>query len=352
MTDLRCGLIGYSLGWEQHGRRHGTYINAADGLLLAAVCDLNPDATAKARDDFPGITTFADRRDLLADGGIDVVSVITPHHLHHPLALVALEAGNHVVIDKPMCFTLEQADGLLRAAATAGRVVTTFFNRRRDGNFRKIQEIVRSGEIGTVKELRLTSESRGAHPTAWRNSKSQSGGILYESLGAHAFDWVLQLMPGDRVTGVTGVLVPSENGDDASEIHARAWLRFESGAIADITLSRMSQTGQPLWQITGTDGTMLDTGRNATKNYLYPFPVVAEAPGSLTIRKVEDGDAVDREVAYSQSAWGTYYADLAKCLHGGGQPPVTESECRRVVAVMEAVTLSARTGETRSVDGE
>ena len=351
MSDIRCGLIGYSLGWEQHGRRHGTYINSTDGMTLAAVCDVNPEARSKARSDFPGIETCETPDDLLAGGDIDLVSILTPHYLHHPLALAALEAGKHVVVEKPMCFTVEQADALFQAADARGRTVMTFFNRRRDGNFLAIEEIVRSGEIGDLKEVRLVSESRGLHGTSWRNVKSKSGGLLYNSLGAHAFDWVLRLLTGQRVLHAIGAAVAAPESD-LNELHARAWLRFDSGALADVTISRMSLTGQPLWQISGTAGTIVDTGKNATANYLYPFPVTAEAPGSFIVRKLDDERVDERVVKYSDSAWGKYYSDLALHLAGGGPEPVTRRDSRRVVAVMEAVEKSASSGSPQPVDGE
>ena len=351
MSEIRCGLIGYSLGWEQHGRRHGTYINSTDGMRLAAVCDVNPEATAKARRDFPGIETFQTPERLLADGEIDLVSILTPHHLHYPLALAALNAGKHVVVEKPLCFTVEQADALFEAANARGRTVATFFNRRRDGNFLAIQEIVRSGEIGDLREVRLVSESRGLHGTSWRNMKSKSGGLLYNSLGAHAFDWILRLLEGRRIRHAIGALVAAPDSD-LNELHTRAWLRFDSGELADVTISRMSLTGQPLWQISGTTGTIVDTGKNATANYLYPFPVTAEAPGSFIVRKLKEGRVDERVVKYSDSAWGKYYSDLALHLAGGGPEPVTRRDSRRVVAVMEAVEKSARSGSPEPVDGE
>lgn len=351
MNKLRCGLIGYSLGWEQHGRRHGTYIQATDGLELGAVCDVNPDALAKATSDFPRVVTYSDFRELLRDASIDLVTVITPHYLHYPIARAALEAGKHVVVDKPFCFGVAEADDLFRLASLRQRKLTTFFNRRRDGNFLAISKMVASGEIGALREVRCTSEGRGLHGTNWRNSKSKSGGLLYEALGAHAVDWILLLLPA-RVTGVTGFAVPAETSDDANELHVRAFISFESGALADLTFSRLSLTGQPLWQIAGTKGTILDTGRDATKNYLYPFPAVADAPGAFTVKTL-DGDQIRaREIPYAQSAWGTYYVDLARCIQAGGEPPVTVRDTRRVVAVMEAIERSARGGKSEPVDGE
>ena len=351
MSDIRCGLIGYSLGWEQHGRRHGTYINSTDGMKLGAVCDVNPEARSKARSDFPGVETYETPDDLLDDGDIDLVSVLTPHHLHFPLALGALEAGKHVVVEKPMCFTVEQADTLFEAADARGRTVNTFFNRRRDGNFLAIEEIVGSGEIGDLKEVRLVSESRGLHENHWRNVKSRSGGLLYNSLGAHAFDWVLRLLAGQRVPHVVGASIPAPE-PELNELHTRAWLQFDSGALADVTISRMSLTGQPLWQISGTGGTIIDTGKNATANYLYPFPVSAEAPGAFIVRKLGAGGVDERVVKYSDSAWGKYYSDLALHLAGDGPEPVTRRDSRRVVAVMEAVEKSAICGAPEPVDGE
>ncbi len=352
MSAIRCGLIGYSLGWEQHGRRHGTYINSADGTTLVAVCDVNPEATAKAQNDFQGIRTFQSSEELLADDDIDLVSILTPHYLHHPLALAALEAKKHVVVDKPMCFTVQEADELFELADSKRRIVTTFFNRRRDGNFLAIEQIIDSGEIGDLKEVRLVSESKGLHGTAWRDTKARSGGLVYNSLGAHAFDWILRLLEGQRVLHATGVIFPAEDGEDLNELHARAWLRFESGALADVTISRMSFSGQPLWQISGAGGTIIDTGENATANYLYPFPVVAEAPGSFKIRKLKDGEVDERVVKYSDSAWGKYYSDLKGHIVDGGPEPVTRQDSRRVVAVMQAVEISAKSGNPEPVDGE
>lgn len=319
--------------------------------MLGAVCDINPEARSKARTDFPGVETYETPNDLLDDGDIDLVSILTPHHLHFPLALAALEAGKHVVVEKPMCFTVEQADALFETADARGRTVTTFFNRRRDGNFLAIEEIVRSGEIGDLRDVRLVSESRGLHENYWRNVKSRSGGLLYNSLGAHAFDWILRLYAGQRVVHVVGAAIPAPE-PDLNELHNRAWLRFDSGALADVTISRMSLTGQPLWQISGTEGTIIDTGKNATANYLYPFPVTAEAPGSFVVRKLGAGGVEERVVKYSDSAWGKYYSDLALHLAGGGPEPVTRRDSRRVVAVMEAVEESVRRGSPEPVDGE
>jgi scyllo-inositol 2-dehydrogenase (NADP+) len=345
---LRTGLVGYGAS-QQHGRRHGTYMRAA-GLELAAVCDLDPNQLSAARDDFPGVGTFSELDAMLARE-IDLVAIVTPNHTHPSLAMRCLEAGKHVVVDKPFCFTVAEADAMIELARRRGVMLSVFYNRRRDGNYLTIQRLVGEGAIGQVYEARFASASGRPHPVPWRNEKASSGGLLYYAYGPHAVDWILKLVPG-RVEGVDAYYYSRRPGTGANEDHVRVLMRFQNGAIGDISISRLDLGPQPFWQIAGTEGTIVDSARGVLDGYGPPFPPIAPASGSLTLIQRRDGQPHRREVSYADSSWGSYYADVAAHLLRGGPPPVSLDDARRSTAVMEAAERSAASRKTEPVRDE
>jgi scyllo-inositol 2-dehydrogenase (NADP+) len=345
---LRTGLIGYGAS-QQHGRRHGTYMRAA-GLELAAVCDLDPNQRSAAQADFPGVDTFAELDAMLARD-IDLITIVTPNHTHPALAIRCLEAGKHVVVDKPFCFTVAQADAMIELARRRGVMLSVFYNRRRDGNYLTIQRLVGEGALGEVYEAKFASASARPHPVPWRNEKASSGGLLYYAYGPHAVDWILKLVPG-RVEGVDAYYYSRRPGTGANEDHVRVLMRFQGGRVGDISISQLDLASQPFWQIAGTEGTIVDSARGVLDGYGAPFPPVAPAPGSLTLIQRRAGEMRRQELPYADSAWGRYYVDVAEHLLRAGPPPVSLDDARRSTAVMEAAERSAVTGKTELVEGE
>src|SRR5439155_25219263 len=124
---IRCGIIGYG-GAFNMGKAHAGWMTAA-GLEPVAVSELDPARAAAAKADFPAIRTYAKVGDMLRDGGVDLVTVITPHNTHAPLALQCLKAGKHVITEKPFCLTVAEATAMIDAAKANGVMLSTFHNR-------------------------------------------------------------------------------------------------------------------------------------------------------------------------------------------------------------------------------
>ena len=349
---IRCAIVGYGLV-QTHGARHAAYIGQVPDLRLTAICDRNADRREAARADYPDVPVFASVDELLAEGAVDLVSIVTPNHTHVPLARQCLAAGKHVVVDKPLCFTLAEADDLFARARQADRLVTVFLNRRRDGNYLTIQRLVRDGTIGDVFEARFTHVWPRLHQIPWRNNKETSGGALYYAFGPHVVDWILKLVPGP-VASVTAFYQKLIWPEITNEDHIRVLIRFASGAVGDITISNVQVASDYFWRISGTRGAILDTGTGALTGYRPPFPAVAPAPGTLRLLQQPQraGEVGESEVPYDDSAWGLYYADVANHLLRGGPPPISEVDARRVVAVTEAAERSAISGTSEPVDGE
>ncbi|MCG9896154.1 MAG: Gfo/Idh/MocA family oxidoreductase, partial [Fimbriimonadaceae bacterium] len=147
-TKIRAGVIGYG-GAFGMGKAHADQMIAA-GFEFVAACDTDAARVEVAKADFPGIAGYTDYRDLLKDPNVDLVVVILPHNLHAPVAIEASETGKHVVVEKPMCIDTAEADAMIAAANKAGKMLSVYHNRRWDGFFMTMRDLIEAGEIGSL----------------------------------------------------------------------------------------------------------------------------------------------------------------------------------------------------------
>ncbi len=347
---IRAAVIGYG-PMHHFGWAHCAWIDHTPEIELVGVCDINPQRTKAAKQDWPDIETWNDTADLFAREDIDLVSVVTPHYTHAPIAIAALRAGKHVVVEKAMCLNVEQATAMIEAAEEAGRTLAVHHNRRHDGNFRRIKQLVDDGEIGEVFQIDLQAGGYGDPEHGWYTQKAKGGGLLY-FWGPHAVDWVLTLV-GEKMTGVTGFFFKKvwDHVDIAD--HARAVIRFESGTVAEVTYSRIDAAPRPyLWRILGTEGAIVDTGAGATKGYEHTISTPPQ--GSLKLTQVSNrGRQRDvQDIPNMANDWDTYWQDLADHLLRGASVPVSGHDGRRTIAVFETAERSSETGLTESVPYE
>ena len=197
---LRIGVIGGG-----YGRNHILAYRAA-GAEVAAFCQRSEAAAAKIAREFAVPSIFADYRDLLALEGLDAVSIATPPNLHAPIALEALAHGLHVLCEKPLALTVEEAETMLSRAEAAGRVHMTAFNFRFIPALRRMKELLDEGFVGErifhvdatwFAEGRMAPET----PLGWRHRKETAGFGVLGDTAVHLIDLV-RWLAGDftRVT--------------------------------------------------------------------------------------------------------------------------------------------------------
>lgn len=343
---IRCAIVGYGPAFNW-GWMHARWLQAVPEMEVVAICDRSPECAAKARQDFPQVAVFADLTTMLRQDGIDLVAIVTPHNTHAALALECLQAGKHTVVEKPMCISIAEATAMVDAASRAGRTLAVFHNRRHDGNVRAIRQVVQSGEIGDLFHIEVCATGHGGSFTwgrpgePWRASKAISGGGLYD-WGAHAVDWVLSLVPS-QMTQVTGFF-QRFGPEQANEDQTRAIIRFANGCVAEIMQSRVAYFGRPyLWLILGTKGAIMDSGRDAIKGYCHELN--GPPGGSFRVCTA----AGEREQPYLESDWATYYAELADHLLRGAPVPVSGTDGRRVITVLQTAEASSRSGHSEPV---
>lgn len=340
---IQCGILGYGAMFD-FGRAHGQWINATGRMRVGAVWSRSAERREKAAADFPGTKTCATVDELVADPAIDLVAVVTPHHTHRDLVVQALRAGKHVVVDKAMACTVAECSDMVETARRCRKTLAVFHNRRYDGNFRLIEQLVSNGVLGEVFDIACYCGVFTSPGTHWHSEQKASGGIMH-LWGPHALDWVLRLLPG-KVVGVDAYgLKRIWNEVDILD-QQRLILRFDNHATAEVSFSYIDLAPGPLWRIRGTQGAIVDSGDNALRGYYPEYRDELPPSGKLTLTRLMDGRRVTEELPYLPSTWGQYYRDLAAHLLDGVPVPVSAEFGRRGIALMGAANRSCESGHT------
>jgi len=222
MDRLRIGVIG--LGW--FGEFHAETIVGVPNLELAALCTRTPDRLKALGEKFGGKKTFTDYRELLADPGIDAVSICTMWDQHTEPAIAALEAGKHVFLEKPIASTVADARKIMAAARTSQGILFIGHIVRFNPRYRMAREAVAAGRIGKIVAL----SSRRNIPAAWTPTiLNKIGPIVGDAI--HDTDIMLWLT-GDRIVSVYAQTVSVRNLKHPDI--AQTMYRFAGGATATL----------------------------------------------------------------------------------------------------------------------
>ena len=191
MNQVRTAVIGVG----NMGSAHASCIAGGniDGLILSALCDISPDRQAYCRAKYPGIPCFASVEELVHSGAVDAVIVATPHPSHSDVAMQALAAGLDVLVEKPVDVSLSKAQALCDAADWSGRTFAVMLNQRTNPLFRKVREIVQSGQLGELKRTVwiITNWYRTQHyydSGSWRATWAGEGGGVLLNQAPHNLD--------------------------------------------------------------------------------------------------------------------------------------------------------------------
>ncbi len=329
-SKLHAAVIGYGGA----GVRRLRAMQAA-GMTPVAVVEPSPERLAVAAQDFPGIETYSNVADLLQKSSANVVTIVTPHNTHAPLAMQCIEAGRHVVSEKPMAIITAECDALITAARERGVMLSAFHNRHWDGCIlRALAQVRERGVIGEVFRVDARVSAYGKPVDEWRSRRSLSGGILYD-WGVHLLDYILQVVDSE-VTEVSGF---SKTGfwaeeiawkTDANEDAAYAAIRFKSGAWATLNVSQLDTNPHPgLLEIVGTRGsyTIVDLERYRLVRY-------------------ETGARIEEEGPHDPPQFEKYFENVAAHLTRGEPLVITPEWARRPVHILDLAGQSAREGRT------
>lgn len=336
---IGVGLAGYGLA----GRvMHAPLIRAA-GLSLRAVATSRTDAV---RAEHPGAEPVSSFEALLARGDIALIVVATPNALHADQARAALEAGKHIVVDKPVTPTAAEARALAALAVARGLVAAAFHNRRWDSDFLTVKAALESGRLGEPVRFRNAwSRHRLETRAVWRETPGPGAGLLYD-LGPHLIDQALVLFGRpDWVSADVFRQRPGEAGapDDGFEI------LLGKGRLR-VTVAACSLAAGPAREIRldGLGGSFVKTGLDSQEDRLKAGAdprasgFGAEPPEQAGLLWSPDGRS--ERIASTHGRWTAFYDGVRKAVESGGPPPVTLAEAAEAIGVIEAAFESARSG--------
>ena len=331
------GLVGYGFAGRTF---HAPVIAGVPGLRLAAVASSQPGVVQR---DWPQVRVFADPAALLASADVDVVVIATPNDSHHALARAALEAGKHVVVDKPFTMDLAEAQDLVALAKAKQRVLSVFHNRRFDADFLTLQDVLSSGRLGRL--VYFESHFDRYRPQVLARWRDQPGaGGIWPDLGSHLVDQAVQLFGvPDAIHADMGPIRDQALTEDYFHVQ----LRSEQGAHAGLRVVLHSTTvaaaPAPRFLVHGTLGSYVKHGvdpqEDALKAGARPHLDslgdwgADPAPGHLTV----PGDSAVvgvQEVPSRPGNYMAYYAAVRDAVWGVGANPVTPEQASQVMALL------------------
>ena len=232
--NIRLGLVGVGAVAQI---AHIPALMRTDGLELAALCDRDPEKAARVAQKFQIPKVHRRLDDLLADEDIDAVDICTPNFLHAPMASAALEAGKHVLCERPLARSAEEAATMAKAANKAERLLMCAVQHRFRPDAQLLRTFVQKGDLG---EIFLAKAGWLRQRTAWdsdewRRQKRESGGGVVLDLGFQMLDLALWTLGGPGVVSVTASVHRTKKGE--VEDSATAFLRLENGATLSLELT-------------------------------------------------------------------------------------------------------------------
>jgi len=339
---INVGLIGFGLAGRSF---HAPVIRAVPGLKLAAILQRSGNEAAKL---YPDARIVRGAEELLAMPEIQLIVVATPNDTHHSIARQCLAAGRDVVVDKPLAPTMEEALDLVKFAQERGRLLTVYQNRRYDGDFQAVQQLVASGRLGRIVRFESNYDRFRPQPkpNAWRERSGPGTGILFD-LAPHLIDHALLLF-GLPEAVTADIRVERENAiaDDSFDLT----LHYGGSLRALLRATMLAPVTRPRFILHGTSGAYVKHAFDVQEPKLragrIPWDETlseegqAENSGVLTLVKA-DGTTTKQLVPPAPSDYRSYYANIRDVLLGTAVLAVTPEHALNVMRALELARESS-----------
>ena len=356
---VKVGIIG--TGWiaEAHV---ANYLKCPDVEIVAAA-DLVPGKAEKFCKDngIEGIRLYPDHKSMLDAEELDAVSVCTYNRTHAECTIYALEKGVNVLLEKPMCVTLDEAVEICRAEKKSGKILSIGFQPRFDENMKMVKKIVESGELGDVYYIQTGGGRRRGIPTPYGTSfiEDKTAGIgALADIGCYSLDMVLNAVGYPKPLTVSGYTSAFFGKDPVTfpghpeyaelfgvDDFAAAFVRLEGGIILDFRIS---------WAMNlDTPGDTIILGTKAGLRIPSTECWNGSIGGPLKIYRTIAGSDVETVVPERDNAQDNFYSKIRLFIDAvkeGGAAPVPSSQIIYNQAIIDGISRSAKCGREVTVD--
>lgn len=329
---VRVGLVGCG----RVARVHAEALAAAEQTQLVAVADVKEDRAQTFAEKY-GAEAYTDWTKMLERDDIDAIQICTPHYLHAEMTIAAANAGKHVLTEKPMAISVEQADAMIEAAKRNNVTLGVIFQNRYNDASVAIKEAIDSGRLGEIKGARafITWNRSDDYykQSDWKGTWDKEGGGVLIDQAIHTIDlmqWFVGEVDSIRATYETR----AHDFIDVDDV-AEAFIKFKNGAIACLYANCFYVYDAPIYlEIVGTEGRVELIGSEATIHVGNERLIVKQAADKI-VGKDYWGSSHKRQII-------DFYSNILN-----GERPFIDGEAGKVAMEMVlAMYESARTGRT------
>ncbi len=328
--SLRIGLVGVGAAAQIN---HIPALKRTEDVEIVALCDRDPEKTARVAQKFGIPRCYGRIEELLSDDEVDAVDLCTPNFLHAPMATAALEAGKHVLCERPLARSADEASAMVRAARKADRVLMCAVQHRFRPDAQLLRTFVAKGDLGEIFYAKAgwLRQRTEWDSDEWRRQKRESGGGVVLDLGFQMLDQALWILGGPKVESVTASVHRSKKGE--VEDSATAFLRLASGATLtlELTWGLLMEKDFAYLNLFGSGGAAL----------LNPLRVHKGMHGNL----VNVTPAMETQRNQYKHSMEAQVAHFAESLRRGTKPMGSGEEIVPVMELMDAIYRSADQGK-------
>lgn len=342
MTKLNVAIVGYGGMGSFH-----THL-MKENLNIEAYGTFDILETRQKVAKLDGYKVYESLEQILFDTEIDAVLVATPNDSHKEIAIKALEAGKHVICEKPVTMNTAEYSEIIKTAKKVNRVFMVHQNRRWDEDFLMIKKLYSERQVGEVFQIESRVQGANGIPGDWRHMKEFGGGMLLD-WGVHLLDQILTLVDSPLVSVAADLsYVLGNDVDDGFMSH----LTFENGVKALVEVGTTNFVKLPRWYLRGTDGSAVihDWGdeaqlvkRSNVEGVEKPKPIQAGAGLTKTMAPPSELAIVNETFGETARMDESFYTNFFKVVTGQAEPIVKNEEVFHVMEVIEMIFEAAET---------
>ncbi|TYZ07444.1 oxidoreductase [Hymenobacter lutimineralis] len=334
-SPIATGLLAYGMSGRVF---HAPFLTAPNFRLQAVVERTRKEAASR----YPEVRSYDSVAELLADEALELVVVNTPNDTHFDLARQALQAGKHVLLEKPVTATLAELDELLALAAEQGKQLLAYQNRRWDADFQLVRQVVESGRLGQLTEahFRFDRYKPGLNPKVFKEDPTVPASGFHFDLGAHVLDEALSLFGRPQHVHVAQA---SQRPGSRVVDYFLAHLTYPAGLQVFVTVSLLAAAPVPAYVLHGTQGSFqkrradvqeaqLAAGMRPTDAAYGWEP--AEAAGQLTMVEA-DGQFSHATLEAPRGNYSGLFEAVYQTIRHGQPYPVRPEELRWQLEILE-----------------
>ena len=340
---MNWALIGYG----GMGKWHVEKLATLDFVNICGIWDVREERRALAEQN--GLHVYASLEALLADEAVEVVTIATPNDLHRPLAIQTMQAGKHVVSEKPVTLSCDDLQAMIDCSRDTGKLFTVHQNRRWDEDFLVVKRIYDENRLSRVCNIESRVNGSRGVPGDWRNRRLPGGGMVLD-WGVHMLDQLLMMVDQDVVSVYcTCSHVTNDEVDDGF----KTIITFANGLTAQVEVGTSNFINLPRWYMQGENGTAIVRDWDLSgeivmvsgweKRDAVPVVTVAGLTKTMTPRTEETIQRYELQDVHSDVRY--FYRNVARAIRGEEAQLVTRPQMMRVMKLMETLLKSADLNE-------